>query len=62
MGCDAAENYMFFEIQLVEVVELKYGQVDKNFKFVHIHYRCKIGLPNTRQHNGIKNSETEMCL
>ena len=30
------------------------GEVDKNCKFIHIPYKCKIEQPATRQRNGIK--------
>ena len=38
------------------------GGVAINYKFLHIPFRCKIEQPATRQHNGIKNSETEMGM
>ena len=44
------------------MVGLEYGEVVKNGKFLHIPYRCKIEQPDTRQSNGITNSETEMCI
>ena len=32
------------------------------FKFLHIPYRSKIEQSATRQRNGIKNSEMEICM
>ena len=39
-----------------------YGEVAKNCKFLHNPYRCKIEQTATRHCNGIKNSETEICM
>ena len=62
VGCDAAKNYMSLEIHNW----CKWLDCDmegaKNCKFLHSSYRCKIEQLDTRQHYGIKNSETEMCI
>ena len=47
---------------MVLVVGLLYVEVAKNGKFLHIPYRWKVEQPATWQHNGIKNSETKICM
>ena len=54
MRSDAIKNYMFLgDSQQVEVVEMQYGEVVMNCKFLYITYRCKIEQTNTLQHNDI---------
>ena len=32
------------------------------YKYIYIPYRSKVGQPDAPQHNGLTNSETEMCM
>ena len=58
--CDAVEYYMFLTVsQLEHMVGLSYGEVVYN---LHIPRRCKVGRTDSLQHNGIINSETDMCM
>ena len=54
--------YVVRDSQLVEVVAFLYVEVAMNYKFLHIPYKCRIKQPDTQQHNGIINYETEMCM
>ena len=36
-------------------------EVAKNCMYLYIPYRCKIEQPDALQHNGMTNSDTEMC-
>ena len=40
------------------------GEVDKNCINIYIYspYRCKVEQPDALQHNGMTNSEMEMCI
>ena len=54
---------MFLEIHnWCKSLDCNMGKYAKNCKFLHIPNRCKIEQPDTRRCNGIKNSETEMCM
>ena len=60
VGHDAAKIYMFLEIHnWCKWFDCNMG---KKLRIVHIPYRCNIEQPDTRQHNGMTNSETEMCM
>ena len=59
MACDAAENYMFLEFT---TGVRGWIVVWESSQELQVSNRCKIEQPDTLQHNGIKNSEMEMCM
>ena len=56
MGCGAAENYVVRDPHLVKWLDCNMGMLPRIVSF-----QCKFEQPATKQCNGIKNSETEMC-
>ena len=63
MGCDATG--VICSKRFITVITgwiVMWGSCQEVLVFLHIPYRCKIEQTATRQCNGIKNSEMDMCM